>query len=284
MISIDLKAKLWFWWPIITWPLALATIVGLIWYFLPDAGNEEFAETGYGSIKELSRYTNFRHAYLAANGGEDKLAALQSMQARGIFTSGGHSVPFHSLKRRPNQSFTTLKFPDYDLSFVVNGDLVWQRVKVAGQEPSYELKEGIEAEGLRQLGEFFDPIMNPLLFDKGSIERLSASTWESQAALRLDFAADSGLQAAAYIDPETMRPLARVESFADGKQRKILYSQYQSIGGMQEPFLIETYMNGELSSRVTLEKSEHNVGTVASIFDYPELISPPQGTETTPHN
>lgn len=272
MISIDLKAKIWFWWPIITWPLVLATIVGAVWFFLPKAGQEEVIESGYGSIEELSRYTHFRRAYLAANGGEEKLSALQSMKASGTFTSGEQSVPFHSLKRRPDQSLTTLKFPDYDLSFVVNGDLVWQRVKVAGQAPSYELKEGIEAEGLLQLGEFFDPITNALLFDKGSIERLSASTWGSQVALRLDFATEDGIQAAAYIDPETMCPLARVESFADGKQRKILYERYQSIGGMQEPFLIETYIDDELANRVEIEKSEHNVGTVGSIFDYPEAL------------
>ncbi len=273
MISIDLKAKIWFWWPIITWPLVLAAIVGAVWFFLPKAENVEVIESGYGSIEELSRYTNFRSAYLAANGGEGKLSALQSMRARGTFTSGGQSVPFHSLKRRPNQSLTTLKFPDYDLTFGVNGDVVWQRVKVAGQEPSYELKDGIEAEGLLELGEFFDSIMNVLLFDKGSIERLSASTWESQVVLRLDFTTEDGIQATAYIAPDTMRPLARVDSFADGKQRKILYDRYHTIGGMQEPFSTETYIDDELTNRVEIEKSEHNVGTVASIFDYPDALT-----------
>jgi hypothetical protein len=284
MISIDLKKKLWFWWPLIAGAVVVAAIVGAIYYFLPQADKVEVAQSGYGSIEKLSRYSNFRRAYSIANGGEEKLASLQSMQTRGTFTSGGQSVPFHSLKRRPNQSLTTLKFPNYDLSFCVNGEMVWQRVKIEGKEPSYELKDGDEAEGLREMGEFFDPIMNVILFEKGSIQRLSVSNWESHAVLRLDFTTEKGIPSSAYIEPETMRPLARVEAFADGRQRKMLYSQYQNIAGMQEPYLVETYIDEQLTNRIELEKSEYNVGTVASIFNYPGTLPATVSTKEAPQH
>jgi hypothetical protein len=77
------------------------------------------------------------------------------------------------------------------------------------------------------------------------------------------------MRASAYVDIQNMQPLARIEEFADGRERKVIYSDYRSVGGMQEPFLIETYIDDVLQSRVTLERSDLNVGTVASLFSAP---------------
>jgi hypothetical protein len=38
---------------------------------------------------------------------------------------------------------------------------------------------------------------------------------------------------------------------------------------MQEPFQVDTYLDDVLQSRVIIEKSQVNVGTVASLFQYP---------------
>jgi hypothetical protein len=67
-----------------------------------------------------------------------------------------------------------------------------------------------------------------------------------------------------------MHPLALIEELPDGRERKVIYSDYRSINGMQEPFLIENYLDDELQSRTILEDSRTNVGTVASLFEYPE--------------
>jgi len=66
-----------------------------------------------------------------------------------------------------------------------------------------------------------------------------------------------------------MQPLAQIEELADGRERKVIYSDYRIVGGIQQPFLVETYMNEVLQSRVTLERSDLNVGTVASLFSAP---------------
>jgi len=274
MEKFEFKERLWLWWPILAFAALTTLVGGGVWYFWPEAEPVAVIDPGYGSMEKLTRFTEFRSAYLRANGGEEQLEALQSVRASGQMESGGQTVPFFSLKRRPDQSLTTLKMPDYELSFVVNGDQVWQRVNVAGQAPQYELKTGAEAAALGQMGDFFDPIMLVLLFDEGSIERLSPSMWMGRETIKLEFRTDEGdIRASAYVDIQNMQPLARIEEFADGRERKVLYSDYRLVGGMQEPFLVETYLDETLQSRVILEKSDPNVGTVASLFYYPGSIS-----------
>ncbi len=229
-----------------------------------------FARSPYGGIQKLIRFSEFRSAYLRANGGEEQLNALQSVRTSGHMESGDQSIPFFSFKRRPGQSLTTLKFPSYELSFGVDGDVVWQRVLAPGQEPQYELKTGQEAEALGEMGDFFDPIMRVSLFNEGTIERLSPSVWMGVEVIKLEFRTEEGgVPMAAYVDVETMQPIARVERFADGRERKVLYSDYRSVGGMQEPFKVETYLDDKLQSRVVVERSDPNVGAVASLFQYP---------------
>ena len=280
MNKFELQRKAWLWWPILAFPVLLSTVGATIWFFWPEVEVTETFEplqNRFGSMEELTLVPRFRRAYLRANGGREKMEALQSVRASGVMESGGRAVPFFSLKRRPDQSLTTLKMPDYDLSFVVNGDQVWQREIAPGQAPQYELKTGSEAEAIGEMGDFFGPIMRVILFGEGSIEGLTPSVWMGQEVIKLDFrSVQVNLLVTAYVDIQTMHPIARVEAFADGRERTVLYSDYRSIRGMQEPFLVETYLDNVLQSRVILEKSEANVGMVASLFEYPGASDTPK--------
>jgi hypothetical protein len=236
--------------------------------------SEEYVRD-YGDLEQLTRFSNFRAAYLRANGGEEALSNLQSVRATGTFERGGQSLPFFSLKRRPDQSITTITFPNYELTYGVNGDVIWQRVLVRGLAPVYELKTGDEAAALAQMGDFFDPIMRVLLYDDGIIERLSPSNWMGTPSVKVEFRTGDGqMRAAAYVEIENMRPLVRIEELANGVERKVLYSDYRIVSGMQEPFIVETYLDDVLQSRVLLEKSDVNVGAVASLFFPPDSLLP----------
>lgn len=272
MQSYSSKRKARYWWVGAVLVCLILILCVAVWNFWPRASVEAPDHVqDYGSLEELTRFSNFRLAYLRANGGEERLQRLQSVRSSGVFESGGQSLPFFSLKRRPDQSLTTLTFPSYELSYGVDGDVVWQRVTPIGGESVYELKTGDEAEALGQMGEFFDPIMRVLLFDDGMIERLSPSNWQGAPAVKVEFQTEDGyIKAAAYVEIKHMRPLARIEKFTDGKERKVLYSDYRSVGGMQEPYLVETFIDDVLQSRVVIAKSQINVGAVASLFQFPE--------------
>ncbi len=160
--------------------------------------------------------------------------------------------------------------PDYTLSFVVNGPQVWQRVEQPGQAPVDSILEGQEAAALVDLGYFFDPIMHVILSETSAIQRISVDEWEGQPTLRLEFSSKTRkINAAVHFDPETLTPLVRIEQFKDGGERKVLYSDYRSISGsIQQPYLIETYLKGELLNRVTIERIQVNPGIGSFIFEY----------------
>jgi hypothetical protein len=254
-------------------------LLALLWYIKASPQEQTQQSIHDNSLEQLAIYTNFREAYLAANGGQEKLNARQSMQTRGTLNNDEQSLPFRSIKQRPNQSLIVLKFPNYDLSLGVNGSVTWQRIQIKGKEPVYELKEGDEAIALQQMGEFFDPIMNVLLFNKREIQGIEPSERESKPTIRLNFKSETGTETSTYFAPETMQPQAQIESFANRDERKTLYADYRSIGGKQEPFLIETYENEDLKNRIKLEKCEQNIGTVAAIFEYPDQTTKHTSTD-----
>ncbi|MGZ0707172.1 hypothetical protein ACWPKO_02410 [Coraliomargarita sp. W4R53] len=231
----------------------------------------DVAAHSFGTMEELTDYPKFRAAYLEANGGEARLKKVLSIRNSGVMISGEAEVPFFTIKRRPDKSLMTLKMRDYDLTFGVDGDVVWQRVKVDGQAPQYELKTGAEGRALGEMGEFFDSTMRVLLLNKGKIEHLSPSQWSGADAVKIEFSPDeSNIRVSAYVDIRTMHQLARIEEFSDGRTRKILYDDYRNVAGMMEPFQVETYINDVLQSRIVIDKCEANVGAILSLFEYPE--------------
>ena len=273
MLSTDTKSRLWMLWPFFAATVVLATLIGLVAYLL--LGNEpapvvDYDESMRERMKELSDVAAFRAAYIEANGGEQKLEQLRSVLSSGLFESGGTTVEFRTIKRRPDQSITTLKMPDYDLSFIVDGDLVWQRVEQPELEPVDTLKTGREAEAMRDMGYFFDPLMDAIINSPESIVSIIPNRWEGAYSLLLQLEMERrGIAARVYIDPVSLTPMARIEDFADGQQRKVIYNDYRAIdGGMREPFEVATYLNGEMQNRVTIERCIANPGILGKIFEY----------------
>lgn len=87
------------------------------------------------------------------------------------------------------------------------------------------------------------------------------------ANLRIRFAATHY-----YVEIQKMRPLPQIETQKDGSASKIVYSDYRVINQIQEPDLIETYLDEVLQNRLIIEKSGINVSAVASLFQLPQEL------------
>lgn len=270
VLAEETKAYIWMWWPYLAALLIFLATTGGTWFFFFKPGEEREALGSRAQLLSLSNLQRFRTAYIEANGGEQKLSALKSIRSSGTFESNGQSVRFQTIKRKPDKSITTLKMPDYDLSFVVNGDMVWQRVEQKGMQPVDTLKEGREAEAMRELGHFFDPLMYVVLYEPESIVSIMPTLLDGKDCLLLEMNSPSRkTEARVYIDPIEMVPIHRIEDFTDGRRREVFYADYRAIDeGMLEPFQVETYMNGVLENRVILEKCTANPGVLSSIFEY----------------
>lgn len=266
-----LKARIWMYGPFILIGL-LTAIVLLLIYILSNSEDELKSSTyPYGSPFALTDFRNLQAAYLSANGGEASLSELQSVRYTGILETGGKAIPFSSIKRQPWKSLLTLDFKKYELSFIVDGDTVWQRVKLIGKEPVSSLMASDQAIQIRQSGAFFDPVMMLFLFEEGEVHEITFGKWEDREALLVDFQnTDLKLSSIAYIDAKTMYLLAREDRLDDQSTRTLVYSEHRRIAGLLEPLVTTTIVDGELDNRVTIEQTDYNIGTIPSMFQFPE--------------
>ena len=272
------------WWLLSFLLVAALVAVAVRLTVSPEVEQAEEPISSREKLRALSDIPTFRAAFIAANGGERRLEELQGILSTGTFESGGQEVPFRTIKRRPDKSVTTLKMPDYDLSFIVNGPEVWQRVEQPGMDPRSALIEGKQAEAMQEMGNFFDPVMSVVLNQPERIESIIPNLWKGETCLLMQIRAAGGdMGARVYVDPDTMAPIARVENFADGRERTVLYDDYRkSDGGTLEPHSIETFIDGERQNRVLVEKIRPNPGIVGFIFEYPEANPAPPRTAERP--
>ena len=267
--------------------LCLALLVGLVftffkkdpeWKTLSDSAESTDAAAATNGkmpatdsqLTDLTDLSNFRAAYLRANGGREAINGLQSLLVTGTLESNGQTVPFRSIKKRPNQGIFTMSMPEYDLSLVVNGDQAWQRVEKPGMDPVDTLMNKKQARATANLGHFFAPIMHILLDESSAVKRLEADSWEDIPTLRMDYSSSARkMRGAVHFDPKTMTPIARLENFGEGRERLIRYDDYRAIdGGIQQPFLVETFVDGERINRTQIEKVSANPGILNFIFEF----------------
>lgn len=226
----------------------------------------------YGALTDLTRPIAFKRGYLKANGGLELLNVIQSIRLFGSMQSAGVARPFFSMKKRPDQMLLTFDFETYDLTFAVDGDVVWQRTRVPSQEEQVQVLEGEQAAAFLGMRDFFDPMMQLFFLGKGELHSIEVSEWAGAACLSVRFSAEgAGVEMEALVDPKTMNPMARIERFSDGRERKTVYKDYRSLRGMQEPFMVETYLDGVSQSRIVVEKAEANLGVVPWMFEVPRL-------------
>jgi hypothetical protein len=254
-------------------PSVLAVLLGVlaIWavvvWLNEEDSSSDFDVFPFGTLTELTQPIIFKRAYLRANGGLDLLNVIQSVRMVGRMESGGGNRPFFSMKKRPDQMLLTFGLEAHDLSFVVDGDVVWQRIRKTGQEDQVQLVGDEQAEALLGMREFFDPMMQLFFLEKGELHAIEISEWQDAPCLSVRF---SGVEMEILVDPKTLNPMARIERFADGRERKTVYEDYRSLRGMQEPFIIETYLDGVSQSRIVVENADVNVGVVPWMFEVPE--------------
>jgi hypothetical protein len=263
------------WGPFILFALLTAVLI-LIVMRMNGSASESSGESEGPSLprEEKTLLETLSEDYLAANGGEETLDSLQSLRFSGTLETGGASIPYVSIKRRPNQSHLTLQFPDYKLSFVVDGESVWQRASVPGKEPVDSLVEDESVSEIRRLARFFDPVTSVLLLNEGTVENVTEGDWKDRPCYVLEFTnRDLDLESTAYIDPETMHVLARVDRLGNDSLRTLLFSEYKTIDGFQHAFKTETYVDDELENRVVIESAKHNVGAFSSFFEIPKSPS-----------
>lgn len=202
---------------------------------------------------------------LDARGGVEKLRSVQTVKTSGKMVGsappnmpgGKIEVPITTWVKRPNKVRREMKFPDRTLTVAFDGTTVWALDSTAGTP---QQMTGPQAEATRDQAE-----LDPLLLDykdKGHrLEFVGTEALDGQQVHHLRVTKKNGQVAHHYISAETGLEARIVENFEQGDRKvevRTELSNYQTVDGMQVPFTIKQYNNGQLAAQFNVAEVEFN--------------------------
>lgn len=226
----------------------------------------------HGSIAELTEPERFMSAYLLVNCNDELLEKIQSIRITGSIEGTGDSQSFNLIKKRPHFMRFKLIREATQMTVGFDGETVWQRLSLKGQEAQVTHLTGSAAEPWFDQGRFFDRIISAHL-GHGKILSIEASEFEDQACLKILTDVGKGAQVSILVDPATMYVLAEERTLEDGRVQKKIASDYRLVEGMPFPFKSETYIGGTLQNRIVIRSAEMNIGSVPYFFEVPASLN-----------
>ncbi len=225
----------------------------------------------YGSIQELSDMETFMAAYLAVNCKSDLLDRTQTIHAVGTVESGGHSLSFTLIKKRPDKMRFTMKRGSQEIIFGVSGDTVWQLIRAPRQEDQFARIEGEEAVTWMSQARFFDWIISASQ-GEGEIVGIEVEQWSGNDSINVRVIDEYGNTYAILIDPQTLHPLAERLTLPNGKVTETIFNDYRDVDGLPTPFQLTISREGKIVSKIQLNNVTINAGILSHLFELPNAL------------
>ena len=227
--------------------------------------------------------------HFEAQGGIEKLKAVQSMRMTGKMTIGpGMEAPFVVEKKRPGKTRTDFTIQGMTGSQVFDGKGGWSFMPFMGQ-PNPEAMSADEAKEMADEADFDGPLMDWKA--KGhTVELAGKEPIEGADAIKLKLTKKDGKVTWYYLDAETYlivkqegkRTMRGTE--IDGESYP---SDYKDVNGLLMPFSMTQGMKGsDRKQTMTIDKIEVNVAIDDARFVMPAAPdsakpAPPKSATTT---
>jgi hypothetical protein len=225
----------------------------------------------HGTLSVLSVPETFIAAYLAVNCPSDLLEKTQTIRVSGKMISDEQSHPFTLIKKRPDQTLMTIDLGAYEMTVGVTGEQVWRRIRVPQQADQYTLVEGEEATTWQEQGRFFDRIISTSL-GEGSLTTIATTQWNAQTCLGVTTQDTDQAPVTTVVDPQTLYPLAELQTLPDGTIKQTVFDDYRVISGMPIPFTITTSTPDQPHNTIQIQQAALNPGVLSKLFDLPEPL------------
>lgn len=206
---------------------------------------------------------------LAARGGVEKLRSLETVKATGVMEARGTEIPIATWAKRPNRMRRDQKLPDRTISVAFDGTTVWMLDSSVGVPQEMT---GPQADATRDEA-IFDPLFLTYKERGHKIELVGNETLDGLAVHHLLVTKKSGSVEDHYLNAETgleFRTVTVMEQAGVKAELRTDFSDYRALDGMQVPFSIRQFMNGNPVVRVRLKEFEFNVPIDDAIFSIPK--------------
>ncbi|WPJ93981.1 hypothetical protein SH580_11110 [Coraliomargarita algicola] len=237
----------------------------------PDTSTAE-TQSPRGSIQKLLNPETFMAAYLAINCKAPLLQTTQTIRVTGKIDDGTKNENFVLIKKQPDLMLFTISREAHQITFGVNGQTVWRRIRTPNREPHSTTIDGSEAQTWKSQARFYDRIIEAHL-GNGHITAIESAEWEDSECLKVHVTDAEGEKIETFIDPQSMHPLAETQTLPDGTLQKTLYSDYRDVDGMPIPFFMTTYINDKVMNRIQLNSASLNTGIISKLFEIPDSLA-----------
>ena len=197
--------------------------------------------------------------------------STQTIRVSGEMVSGTQGQAFILIKKRPDQMLLTIDYGSHEMTFGISDDSVWRRIRAPRQEDQVALIEGEEAKNWLARGRFFDRILYAYI-GEGSIIAIEAADWKGDACLKVSTLDADEVLVDVLVDPQSMYPIAELQTLADGSVKQTVFSDYRDIAGMPLPFLLKSFVDDELKSHTRINSAALNIGVFSELFEMPESL------------
>jgi len=189
-----LKLKRYFW---ICAPLLLIiiiTAIGATWTILANTQTDPpKQETSQGeqkprhSILGLLNEASLIDAYIeaSAEGGRATLSNINSTRCIGKIYWNERSQDYTLTKRRPNLMLLELTEADSKITYGYDGNTFWQERALNGAAPTAEPVSKLDAETVRNMARFFDPLLTYALEGGGILQVIEFDDYLGASAIRV---------------------------------------------------------------------------------------------------
>jgi outer membrane lipoprotein-sorting protein len=206
---------------------------------------------------------------LSARGGVEKLRSLETVKGVGVMEARGVEIPIATWAKRPNKMRRDQKLPDRSISVAFDGIAVWMLDSSLG---TAQKMTGPQADSTRDEATF-----DPLILtnkDRGHrIDLVGNETLDGVAVHHLRVTKKNGPVEDLYLKAETgleLRTVTMMEQAGTKAELRTDFSDYRAVDGMQVPFSIRQFMNGNQVVQVRLTEYEFNVPIDDGIFSMPK--------------
>ena len=218
-----------------------------------------------------------------AQGGLDKIRAIQSMKVTGKMVLGGGSLeaPVVSYLKRPHCNRMEIRLQGQLIVDAYDGTTKWTINPMTGRTDAQKA----EPDETLAAADDADMIEGPLADykQKGSkVELLGTEDVDGASAYKMKVTFKSGSVRTVYVDATTFLIAKEVTKVARQGQEfdtETLPSNYKKVNGVTMPFSTTMKVNQQIGMQLEFEKVEMNVPVDDALFAfpaYPKTVDPPK--------
>ena len=226
--------------------------------------------TGFASAQTVDEVIN---KHIAAMGGKEKLAALQTAKITSSLDMQGMKLPIIVTRVNNKAVHSELTFQGMTQTSAMSGGSGWYVSPFQGKTEPEKMNEEMLRESKEQ-SDLTGPLFN--YKEKGNkVELVGKEEMEGTDVFKLKVTYPSGNVAYQYIDATTYLLLKETKKhkFEDKEmESETLFSNYKMVNGVNFPFAFEIRQVGESSGQtMTVDSVEVNLKVDDSIFKMPEV-------------